>query len=1339
MEQLIRYQLDSTGRNPDNLIKGERHILKDMRFRAISPFYGAFFGDSVRLVEEKTGRELVRNKDYVTAEVLVDKTELTGQSVNGVILVTNLEVDKNVLLDYQCLGGYSERNNQSIENLLKVEHDDYISNSFIDIANRPETFKPTFHLHSLDDIHGFEYITYLLESLRNAIFWKNADFIYDLIDKVDNELVASMDFSNDAAEESLSRILSDFRNLFKKEKYDLGKVRNYRTTTPSELIDLANGKKIIYSNDGYIGLRAISYFKETLYGELLSKKETGLGLEYGLIGIPTKEFFMKAPNGSRFFIDSHDIAEKTNQVFDLTVFPDITATKTKFSIYKVSNFVDGTGGVFLATNLKTAITYTGRIKEYGSSYLLEWKQIFLTNKADDWLLDIIGHLGDDKNPHKDTKESVGLEEVENLAIATKEDVLTQRSVRRYLTADNLQLYMKGFMAGRPDDNIIEPDKDINVMRRFDIVFSDCGDDFVGNGSRICTIEELEFTFNVYTQRPRYRNFKILTERPELAKFDPIIYEGYSKLNGNSLTTDRSTRTGIRLLNLTEILSISQSWSFGTLYQGFRSGVFDYETTDPYYDTYLVVRGAKATPTMDGAIEVKFIKSYETLVDELGSIDAVNEEYEFQMKKGDFLLCFRAFNRPPENWTEEQVLEFEKIEQRARINIYSTGYAFQIDMRTAVFLDYNFVTLKEKNSPKIVPAIHYPEPPTDWFIHKRLHEGEDTVSTVIVGNVTSNDKKLEIKAAPGHGVNTLVDNFKTKPRRPGYVNGTLGMSVINLINDGVEDIRRPTDIDDITRDEFYGGIVDEFIDNDKATVLFWEQLNLGKTINYNIYQDQFLNIESVIRPRPYSDFNFKNPYANGNLSTGNTKKEAFYEFMRLGFNRLNSPDSLTKRLNSSKGHLTVEVVNPNNPNEVFTVTLGEKQVFNREIFELIYENYIANPERVKNWGQPEKDQPYCELLEIPKTFVNTYKGEYKIVNTGTDEGRILELTNEPDPNNIVIEVAEVARYETEKICAAIEPVYYNGLMNSAAIVKNWRFKGIYDVVKLGSYMEGTNFPVYEDYNLDKSPGLTSKVVTFYTVLDIAYSRKEKYENGLFDCKSFTAVASCDRQRREITIQLAEELHEEVLAEMYSYLAEEENFKLTNEEFKTFDIMYGVYDKTNKLTYDKDKMLITIDMSHRTVVELDFFFRHHFKYIEWSFDLELVPTVFTSVPYPVIFEDSSSTSFSFVDARTNNFAQYTKPEEHAKVDYEVLSVDHKRVVYETRFEDAATYDFEFLNAYFKKFYYYKRYGEDHAAMNYELIEVSVRTVVQYIVYPNYVPELTKCDFELMEISVKKVRID
>ena len=118
-DKFTRYLLDSTGVNPDNLVKSEDHILSKNKIRAIVPTYGAFHNDSV-LVYDKTGkRKLDYGTDYCSAGLLQNETMIHGKAISTVILILNPQVSSNVSITYQCLGGDYERNNIGLETLLK--------------------------------------------------------------------------------------------------------------------------------------------------------------------------------------------------------------------------------------------------------------------------------------------------------------------------------------------------------------------------------------------------------------------------------------------------------------------------------------------------------------------------------------------------------------------------------------------------------------------------------------------------------------------------------------------------------------------------------------------------------------------------------------------------------------------------------------------------------------------------------------------------------------------------------------------------------------------------------------------------------------------------------------------------------------------------------------------------------------------------------------------------------------------------------------------------------------------------------------------------------------------
>ncbi len=88
---------------------------------------------------------------------------------------------------------------------------------------------------------------------------------------------------------------------------------------------------------------------------------------------------------------------------------------------------------------------------------------------------IVGDFDSHDNPHFDNKSHIELEQVENLPLATKLDILTESKERKYFTWAQLDNYMKRFLlTRRPQKEEQLKTKDENIMRYFSVVFSNCG-------------------------------------------------------------------------------------------------------------------------------------------------------------------------------------------------------------------------------------------------------------------------------------------------------------------------------------------------------------------------------------------------------------------------------------------------------------------------------------------------------------------------------------------------------------------------------------------------------------------------------------------------------------------------------------------------------------------------------------------------------------------------------------------------------------------------------------------------------------------------------------------------
>jgi hypothetical protein len=117
---LVRYVLDPTGTNPDNLVVGEPHTLSDLRNRVIAPVFGAFFTEGCSVVDtDNNNRVLIRGIDYVFAELYQSLTLKFGKEVCGLIIVINRDVGSHVKVTYQAVGSQYVTSAEGLKNLLE--------------------------------------------------------------------------------------------------------------------------------------------------------------------------------------------------------------------------------------------------------------------------------------------------------------------------------------------------------------------------------------------------------------------------------------------------------------------------------------------------------------------------------------------------------------------------------------------------------------------------------------------------------------------------------------------------------------------------------------------------------------------------------------------------------------------------------------------------------------------------------------------------------------------------------------------------------------------------------------------------------------------------------------------------------------------------------------------------------------------------------------------------------------------------------------------------------------------------------------------------------------------
>lgn len=165
----IRYALDVTGTNLDNLVENEVHSLSTKAIRAVAPKYGPIFKSGLIIYDHGTDRLLKLGQDYSLAELLQDASLHYGKEIYQIILITNPNVSDKVRINYQALGGYYENDASGMISLYETAMSDNRSVDWVNVENKPVSYPPTLHNHLLHDLYGFEPVIAALERVRNAM------------------------------------------------------------------------------------------------------------------------------------------------------------------------------------------------------------------------------------------------------------------------------------------------------------------------------------------------------------------------------------------------------------------------------------------------------------------------------------------------------------------------------------------------------------------------------------------------------------------------------------------------------------------------------------------------------------------------------------------------------------------------------------------------------------------------------------------------------------------------------------------------------------------------------------------------------------------------------------------------------------------------------------------------------------------------------------------------------------------------------------------------------------------------------------------------------------------
>jgi predicted nuclease of predicted toxin-antitoxin system len=196
---IYRYPLDLTGDSNNNYVTGENRAIGTAPNRAIAPQAGAFFGASMQLWDLFTNKPLT-SAQFEFQFLDTEATQLTGEEVWGVVVVTDPTVSPNVSLSYQALGGPKSNPTGTLLQELETLANDDRAVALNNITGKPNAYPVVPHMHWLGDTYDWDYVVTALELCLNAMALAKTASYDSTLTWIDQQLTGrTLDISTFAA------------------------------------------------------------------------------------------------------------------------------------------------------------------------------------------------------------------------------------------------------------------------------------------------------------------------------------------------------------------------------------------------------------------------------------------------------------------------------------------------------------------------------------------------------------------------------------------------------------------------------------------------------------------------------------------------------------------------------------------------------------------------------------------------------------------------------------------------------------------------------------------------------------------------------------------------------------------------------------------------------------------------------------------------------------------------------------------------------------------------------------------------------------------------------------
>lgn len=469
--------LDLTGESVNNLIEGEEHSPAAGTTRMIIPRFGAFFAESMVLVNALDQTPL-DPASYKFADVWKVATEQSSKTVVTVVILY-ATAPASVALTYQAFGGPQSRNAEVLVAWLNEKMSvPGATIEFDDLKDFPGKVDPSHHLHLASHLYGMEFITDALARLTISINTGSADSKEHTRAAINSRIASLYDRTITTVDGIVQQAFYKWRDEINLFYLGCDQLVNMPMITLEEAAASVAGSFVVEnpSDDRYVNLSGLGEFCKGITDRLLLR-DTGIGAEFATMRDPHRGSLLTAKVGSVFMVPSQNDAISLSSRYK-EVYPKDYPLDVPMIVEKVGSHPRDRAGLFVAYHPQLGHSWIGLLIDSRFTTRIEWFRRYFRDEQMDLEAMLKDHSEAIGNVHQEDKHQLGLGEIENLPIVTVDDILSESPVDKMHTLATLLYTMRAWLENvkLPLGDNGEVDMTTNPMILPKVIFAPCATD-----------------------------------------------------------------------------------------------------------------------------------------------------------------------------------------------------------------------------------------------------------------------------------------------------------------------------------------------------------------------------------------------------------------------------------------------------------------------------------------------------------------------------------------------------------------------------------------------------------------------------------------------------------------------------------------------------------------------------------------------------------------------------------------------------------------------------------------------------------------------------------------------